>query len=238
MTVNTIVDRTPRMPAPDGFTTPPWSGYVDGLYYGPARDGEDIAGARKVHTQAYARVGYIADTSPDRAYDDGWMDQRAWFVVADASQILGTVSMVRPTSTLPTAEAFNLVPERDSRMQQAWQTQRIVEVSTLAVEPRHARARQAGALLYKALWQAHRWRADHDLWLMSMSLDRLHRVTRSFPLPIELLSDVVVHYHQPSVACVLDVRLARAAMALRTPLYLHWLDELDHGDPARDLRSA
>ena len=205
----------------------PWCGYVEGLYYGPARGPRDHAG-----------VGYLAETTADEVHDDGWTTQREWFVVAEGPQVLGTVSMVRPTTSLPTTEAFDLVPARDPRMQQAWETRRIVEISAFAVDATHERARLVGALLYKVLWQAHRWRADHDMWLMSMSLDRLHRATRHFPLPIELLSDVVHHSRRPSVACVVDVRLARAAMVLRTPLYLEWLDRLDDVEPAGLGRSA
>jgi len=79
-------------------------------------------------------------------------------------------------------------------------------------------------LIYPALWMSRARRQDHDVWLMSMSLDRLRRLAGLFPVPFELLTGVQDHYRHASVACALDLRLARAAMELRSRPFLHWLD--------------
>jgi len=193
------------------------------VYAGPARSTGEIAAARVLHTREYDAQGAI-DRRGEEAYDDGWMDRREWLVVADGRKVLGTASLIVPTDTLPTLAAFGIDPLHDPRIGHAWRERRVVEVSALARDRRVASGPLVGALIYRALWMSRARRQDHDVWLMSMSLDRLRRLAGLFPVPFELLTGVQDHYRHASVACALDLRLARAAMELRSRPFLHWLD--------------
>jgi hypothetical protein len=193
------------------------------FYAGPARSAAEIAAARELHTRTYVEEGYVLDTGL-QPFDDGWMDRREWLVVADGADVVATTSLIAPSHTLPTLEAFGIDPLADARIGPAWRDRRVVEVSTLA------RDRQVGpgvlvrALLYRVLWMSAARRGDHDVWLMSMPVHRLDSLARLFPVPFELLGTTEQYYRHAGVACVLDLRLARAAVQQRAAPLLAWLD--------------
>lgn len=71
-----------------------------------------------------------------------------------------------------------------------------------------------GSLLCRALWLAQDRQRDHDVWIMSMQTRRLDHLRRLFPAPFELLGRAAAYYNHASVACLLDLRLARLALSL------------------------
>jgi hypothetical protein len=197
----------------------------DQFHAGPARSPAEIAQARALHTRTYVEANYIEHPGA-RPFDDGWMDRREWLVVADGQDVVGATSLIAPTHTLPSLEAFAIDPETDARIGPAWREGRVVEVSTLVRDRSVEPGVLVRALLYRALWMSAARRGDHDVWLMSMPFERLPKLAMLFPVPFEVLGTVEDHhrYHLAGVACVLDLRLARTAVRLRNAPLLDWLD--------------
>jgi hypothetical protein len=193
------------------------------LYAGPARSASEVDAARLLHTRRYIELGAVPPAG-DGPFDDGWMDRREWLVVADGRNVVGACSLIAPTHTLPTLDVFGIDPSGDPRIAGAWRRCRIVEVSTLVRDPRFGPGVLIRALLYRVIWMSHARRKDHDMWLMSMSVERMGRLGSLFPLPFELLSGVHQHYNHDSVACALDLRLARSALRMRAAPLLRWVD--------------
>jgi hypothetical protein len=192
-------------------------------YVGPARSEEEVTRARSVHSQAYAREGLISPLVEGELFDDGWLPQRQWLVVANDDDVLGAASLISPKDALPTLTAFDLRPTDLPALASAWAGGRVREVSALARDA-HGRGALTGGLLYRALWLAQEQQRDHDVWIMSMQTRRLDHLRRLFPVPFELLGRAAAYYNHASVACLLDLRLARSALSLRAPRLLAWLN--------------
>jgi hypothetical protein len=198
-------------------------------YSGPARSRADVDAARRLHTRRYAETGYI-QARADAPFDDGWMAQRHWVVVARGPAVAGCASLISPTATLPTLTAFGIDAATDARLAECWRRHRLVEVSALCRDERFGPTEVIRGLLYRALWQQHRQRGDHDQWLASMSWRRFDALRRT-PWPLEVLGRTEEYYGNSSVACVIDLRLARLAFELRDRHLLAWLDS-KHDDPS------
>ena len=199
------------------------------LYAGPARTSDELHQARALHTRRYEAVGLIGPQPNNELYDDGWIEQREYLVVATDTRVYGSASLITPTDTLPTLRAFGIDGAHDRRLAAAWHRRRLAEVSALAIEAGSGGRPAVRALLYRALWRACERRLDHDQWIMTMRLDRFDALSRLFPVPFELLSRADSYHRQPAIACALDLRLGRAALALRAPYLLAWLDA-EHDD--------
>jgi hypothetical protein len=196
-------------------------------YAGPARSKEDVIAARHLHTRRYAEAEYIRPQD-GIVFDDGWMAQRRWVVVALQNDVVACGSLISPTETLPTLKAFDIDADSDIRLSECWRHHRLVEVSALCRDPRYRPVELIRGYIYRAIWQELGRAAGCDQWLTSMSWQRYDQFRR-MPFPLELLGRTAEYYGGPSVAFVVDMRLARLALALRDPYFLAWMDGL-HDD--------
>jgi hypothetical protein len=187
-----------------------------------------MAAARELHTRIYAQVGYV--DSATEVVDDGYMSQRRWFVASDGVTPVGTLSMIYPGAGLPTLTAFGIDPVGHPKLAGPWSLGRVVELSTLAVDPRRAAPGPVAAQLYRAVWQARHRLDDHDIWLMSSQPQLFDRLCALFHAPFELLGRSVDYYNHHSVAYLLDFRFTRSAVEQRSPLTTAWLDGQVGGD--------
>jgi hypothetical protein len=156
--------------------------------------------------------------------EDEPTDAREWLIVEREATVLGTVSLIRPAESLPSFADFLIEPQSDPRIAEGWLNRRMLEVSALVGTPHAPPAFPVNDLLYRVLWQSHARRGDHDMWIMSMSIARLQKLVLRFPVPFEILSGIRDYYHNPSLVCVLDLRLARTALEMRAPATLAFLD--------------
>src|SRR5690348_18037418 len=98
------------------------------LYAGPARSSNELHQARALHTRRYESVGLIEPQPHRELYDDGWIEQREYVVVATDTRVYGGASLITPTDTLPTLRAFGIDGARDRRLAAAWHRRRLVEI--------------------------------------------------------------------------------------------------------------
>jgi hypothetical protein len=194
------------------------------MYVGLARSTQDVEQAREVHTRTYSREGLITSLPTGVVFDDGWMNQRIWFIADRGSGVVGTVSLIRPAESLPTLMAFSVRPSETPRLAASWAECRVFEVSALAVNPDERGSSALAGLLYRALWRHRQQHLDHDVWVMSMRWERFDRLCATISWPFEFIGRTNRYYNGASVACMLDLRLARSALSIRAPALLAWFD--------------
>jgi N-acyl amino acid synthase FeeM len=192
------------------------------LYVGPPRSATELVEARRLHSRVYSDRGLI--DSSTALFDDGYMTQRQWVIASDHPLVVGTVSFIRSHSSLPTLDAFGIDPTLTPRLSLPWSQGRVVEISTFLVDRTYAGHSTVAPLLYRAMWQQRYERNDHDIWIMSSRPQLIDRVTQVFPGPFELLGRARAYYNNEAVAYMVDLRVFRHALALRSPDMLAWLD--------------
>jgi hypothetical protein len=191
------------------------------LYVGAPRSPAELEAARRLHTRVYVETGYVDPAT--ELLDDGYMAQRRWIVASAGPAPVGTISLIYPGTSLPTLTAFGIDPVRHPKLAGPWSRGRVVELSTLAVDPAWAHA-SVSAVLFRAVWQERHRRQDHDIWLMSSQPRLFDRLCQLFPAPWEMLGRARDYYRHQSVAYVLDFHICRSALEHRSLRTLAWLD--------------